>query len=62
MNALKAYNTEAIDRFHQQNVNNTEVVKIPQDPDNGPSDLPESDLHIPNDPILNFVKMSVSQL
>ena len=37
-------------------------MEIPQDdtpepsvPDNGPSDLPESDLNIPDDPILNFV-------
>ena len=62
MKALKAYNTEAINRFHQRKVHNTEVVEIPQDdppeppvPDNGPSDLPESDLDIPDDPILDFV-------
>ena len=61
MEALKAYNTESINRFHQRKVNNTEVVEIPQDdppeppvPDNGPSDLPESDLDIPEDPILNI--------
>ena len=49
MKALKAYNTVAINRFHQRNVHNTEVVEIPQDdppdplvPDNVPSDLPES--------------------
>ena len=37
-------------------------MEIPQDdppeppvPDNGPSDLPESDLHIPDDPILDYV-------
>ena len=60
--ASKAYNTEAIYRFHQRKVHNTEVVEIPQDdppepsvPDNGPSDLPESDLDIPDDPILDFV-------
>ena len=48
MKALKAYNTEAINRLHQRKVPNTEVVEIPQDdppessvPDNGPSDLPE---------------------
>ena len=62
MKALKAYNTEAINRFHQRKAHNTEVVEIPQDdppelpvPDNGPSNLPESDLAIPDDPILNFV-------
>ena len=59
MKALKAYNTEAINRFHQKKVHNIEVVETPQDdlpeppvPDNGPSDLPESDLDIP---ILDFV-------
>ena len=62
MKALKAYNTEAIDRFHQRNVHNTVVVEIPWDnppelsvPDCGLSDLPESDLAIPDDPILDFV-------
>ena len=62
MKALKAYNTEAISRFHQRKVHNTEVVEIPQDdpPEppvthHSPSDLPESDLDIPGDPILNFV-------
>ena len=62
MKALKAYNNEAINKFHQRKVHNTEVVKIPQDdppepsvPDTGPSDLPESDLDIPDDPILDFV-------
>ena len=66
MKALKAYNTETINRFHQRKVHNTEVVEIPQDepaeepaeppvPDNGPSDLPESDLDIPDYPILDFV-------
>ena len=62
MKAFKAYNTEAINRFHQGNVHNTEVVETLQDdppeppvPDNGPSDRPESDLGIPDDPILNFV-------
>ena len=60
--SLKAYNTEAINRFDQRKVHNTEVVEIPQDdppeppvPDNGPFDLPESDLDIPDDPILDFV-------
>ena len=62
MKALKAYNTEAINRFHKRKVHNTEVVEIPQDdppepslPDSGLSDLPESDLPIPEDPILDFV-------
>ena len=62
MKALKAYNSEAINRFHQRKVHNTEVVEIPQDnppehsvPDTGPSDLPECDLNIPDDPILMFV-------
>ena len=62
MKALKAYNTEAINRFHQWKVHNTEVVEIPQDnppepsvPDSGLSDLPDSDLAIPDDPILDFV-------
>ena len=62
MKGLKAYNTEAINRFHQRKVNNTEVVEIPQDdppepsaPDTGPSDLPEIDLAIPDDPIPDFV-------
>ena len=58
--ALKAYNTEAIKRFHQRKVHNTEVVEISQDeppepsvPDSGQFDLPESDLDIPDDPILD---------
>ena len=62
MKALKAYNTEALNRFHKRKVNNTEVVEIPQDehpepsvPDSGHSELPESELDIPEDPILNFV-------
>ena len=62
MKALKVYNTEAINRFHQRKVHNTEVVETPQDdspeppvPDNGPSDLPESDQDIPDDSILDFV-------
>ena len=62
MKALKAYNTEAINRFHERKVHNTAVVEVHQDdtpepsvPDTGPSDLPESDLNIPDDPILNFV-------
>ena len=62
MKALKVYNTEAINGFHQRKVHNTEVVEIPQDdppeppvPDNDLSDLPESVLDIPDDPILDFV-------
>ena len=62
MKALKAYNTEAINRFQQRKVHNTEVVEIPQHdppepsvPDHGPSDLPESDLAIPDDLNLDFV-------
>ena len=60
MKALKVYNTEAINKFHQRKVHNTEVVEIPQnDPpepsvtDTGPSDLSESDLAIPSDPLLD---------
>ena len=62
MKALKAYNTEAITRFHQRKVHNTEIVESPQDdppgppvPENDPPDLPESDLNIHDDPILDFV-------
>ena len=62
MKALKAYNTEAINRFHQREVLNTEIVESPQNnppgppvPENDPPDLPESDLDIPHDPILDFV-------
>ena len=62
MKALKAYNTEAINRFHQQKVHNTEIVETPQDEPHGPlvpendlPDLPESDLDIPDDPILDGV-------
>ena len=62
MKALKAYNTEAISRFHQRKVHNTEIVETPQDdplgppvPENDVPDLPESDLDIPDDPILDFV-------
>ena len=62
MKALKSYNTEAITRFHQRNVHNTEIVESPQDdppgppiPENDPPNLPESDLDIPDDPILDFV-------
>ena len=62
MKALKAYNTEAINTFHQRKVHNTEVLETPQDDPPGPSvpendlpDLPESDLDIPDDPILDYV-------
>ena len=62
MKALKAYNTEAINRFHQRKVHNTEIVETPQNdppgppvPENDLPDLPESDLDIPDDPILDFV-------
>ena len=62
MKALKAYNTEAITRFHQRKVHDTEIVEPLQDdppgppvPENDPPDLPESDLDIPDDPILDFV-------
>ena len=62
MKALKAYNTEAINRFHQRKVHNTEIVETPQDdppgppvPENDLHDLPESDLDIADDPILDFV-------
>ena len=62
MKAMKAYNTEAINRFHQRKVHNTEIGESPQNdlpepsvPENDPPDLPESDLDIPVDPILDFV-------
>ena len=62
MKALKAYNTEAINRFHQTKVHNTEIVETLQDdppgppvPENDLPDLPESDLSICDDPILNMV-------
>ena len=62
MKALKSCNTEAISRFHQRKVHNTEIVETHQDdppgppvPENGPPDLPESDLDISDDPILDFV-------
>ena len=52
LKALKSYNTEAITRFHQRKVHNTEIVETPQDdppgppvPENDPPDLPESDLN-----------------
>ena len=62
MKALKAYNTEAISRFHQRKVHNTEIVESPHNdppgppvPENDLSNLPESDQDIPDDPILYFV-------
>ena len=62
MKASKAYNTEAISRFHQRKVDNTEIVETPQNdipepsvPENDLPDLPENDLDIPDDPILDFV-------
>ena len=69
MKALKAYHTEAISRFHQRKVHNTEIVETPKDdppghpvPENDLRDLAESDLDIPDDPILDFVNQSVPQL
>ena len=62
MKALKAYNIEAISRFHQRKVHNTDIMETPQDDPRGPpvpeNDLPdlhESDLDIPDDPILDLV-------
>ena len=62
MKALKAYNTEAITRFHKRKVHNTEIVEAHQDDPPGPpvpekdlTDLPDSDLDIPDDPILDIV-------
>ena len=69
MKALKASNTEAINRFPQRNVHNAEVVEIPQDDspeppvsDSGPSDLSKSDLAIPDDPFLDLGTVSVTAL
>ena len=36
MKALKAYNAEAINRFNQRKVHNTEIVETPQDESPGP--------------------------
>ena len=54
--ALKAYNTETLNRFHKRKVHNTDVMEIPQDdppepsePDSGLSDLHDG-LDIPEDP------------
>ena len=57
MKALKAYNTEALNRFHKRKVHNTDVVEIsqhdppePSAPDPGLPGLPESDPDTPEDP------------
>ena len=59
MKTLKTYNTEAIKRLHQRKVHNTEIVEHPIMTLLGllylKPDLPESDLDIPDDPILDFV-------
>ena len=62
MKALKAYNTEAINRFYQRKVHNTEIMESPQNnlpetraPGNNRPDFPESDLDISDDPILDLV-------
>ena len=62
LKALKAYNTDAISRFRKRKVHNTEIVEghhddssVPPVSENDPPDLPESDLNIPDDPILDFV-------
>ena len=61
LNALQAYDTEAITRFHQRKIHYTEIVETPQDdppgppvPENVPADLPESGLDIPGYPILDI--------
>ena len=53
---------KSINRYHQRNIHNTEIVETPQDDPPGPPvpgkdlpDLPESDLNIPDDPILDLV-------
>ena len=46
MEALKAYNTEAINRFHQRKVHNTEIVETPQDEPPGPQYLKMTSLSI----------------
>ena len=69
LKAMKAYNTEAITRFHQRKVHNTEIVETPQDeppgppvPENDLPDLPESALDIPDDPILDLVSSQCHSL
>ena len=64
MKALKAYNTEAINRFHQRMVHNTEIVETPQNdlpeppvPENDPPDLPESDQDMKNSGLILVVSM-----
>ena len=54
MKALKAYTTEAINRFHQRKVHKTDIGESPQNdlpeasvPKNDPPDLTESHLMIP---------------
>ena len=68
MKALKALNTEPINRFHKRKLHNTDVVEEPQvdslessEPYSGLSDLPETDLDIPEDSILNFVNTQCSE-
>ena len=62
MEALKAYNTETINRLHKRKFQNTDIVDKPQadqpellDPESGSSDLPEPDLVISEDCVLDFV-------
>ena len=62
MKALRAYSTEAITRFHQRKVHNTEIMETPQDEPPGPHYLKMTsltflkvDLDIPDDPIPDFV-------
>ena len=50
MKALNAHNTEAINRFHQRKVHNTENVETPQDDPPRPP-VPEND-------ILTFLKVT----
>ena len=50
MKALKAYNTEAINRFHQRKVHNTEIRESPQ------NDLPEPS--VPENDPLTFLKVT----
>ena len=69
MKALKDYNTENLNRFHKRKVHNTEEPQVdppePSEPYSGLSDLPETDLDSPEDPILDFrltFEQSMSQL
>ena len=50
MKALKAYNTDAINRFHQRKVRNTEIVETPQ------NNLPEPP--VPENVSLTFLKVT----